>query len=113
MFAQNGIQGLALLDINSDGLNSTKKELNELHPNVPVQTFTVDVTDEQAVATAVAAVSQQFGRIDIALHAAGVNHMPYATHELPLETWQKVIDINQTGLMICEKWVVHQMLTQE
>lgn len=57
--------------------------------------------------------ADKFGRIDISIHGAGIGGKPAPTHELPLSDWQRVIDVNQTGVLLCDKWVVQQMLKQE
>ncbi|KAL2862385.1 SDR family NAD(P)-dependent oxidoreductase [Aspergillus lucknowensis] len=113
LYAQNGIQGLALADINTTGLQTAQGELKSQYPEVRVETFTVNVTKEEEIAAAVQSAASKFGRIDISIHAAGIAGIPNPTHDLPLEDWQRVIDINQTGVMLCEKWVIRQMLTQE
>lgn len=56
---------------------------------------------------------ERFGRIDISVHCAGIVGQPTATHELTAAEWQRVIDINQTGVLLCQKAVIRQMLTQE
>ncbi|KAL4993737.1 hypothetical protein BDV10DRAFT_189678 [Aspergillus recurvatus] len=112
-YAQHGIENIALVDINTDALNATQAELKARYPHVHVQGFGTDVSDEDQVAATVAAVVEQFGRIDISVHAAGIAHVPEPTHELPAKTWQRVIDVNQTGVFLCEKAVIKQMLRQE
>ncbi|KAL2823766.1 hypothetical protein BDW59DRAFT_91807 [Aspergillus cavernicola] len=113
IYAQNGIQGLALADINISGLQDVQAELKQAHPHVHVEVFTVDVTKEEEIAAAVQSAVTTFGRIDISVHGAGIGDVPSPTHEFPLAQWQRVIDVNQTGVMLCAKWVIRQMLTQE
>ncbi|KAL4780689.1 hypothetical protein BJX76DRAFT_37239 [Aspergillus varians] len=112
-FAQNGITGLALADVSPANLANALTELTSAYPHVRVETFSVDVTKEEQVAALVKSVAESFGRIDISIHGAGISSAPSPTHELALADWQRVIDINQTGVMLCDKWVVKQMLTQE
>ncbi|KAL4744532.1 hypothetical protein BDW72DRAFT_208940 [Aspergillus terricola var. indicus] len=99
-YAQNGISALALADS---------------HPHLANQIaiYTVNVTKEEEIAAAVQAAAQRFGRIDISIHGAGISGGFAHTHGLDLKEWQKVIDVNQTGVMLCDKWVVKQMLGQE
>ncbi|KAL4918998.1 hypothetical protein BDW62DRAFT_217406 [Aspergillus aurantiobrunneus] len=113
IYAQNGISGLALVDVNVETLLSAQAELTKAYPHVRVEIFAVDVTKEDEVAAAVQAAAKQFGRIDISVHGAGIGGAPSPTHQLPLADWQRVIDINLTGVMLCQKWAVQQMLTQE
>ncbi|KAL4984891.1 hypothetical protein BDW68DRAFT_180207, partial [Aspergillus falconensis] len=91
-YAQHGIENIALVDINADALDATQAELKARYPHVHVQGFDIDVSNEDQVAATVATVAEQFGRIDISVHAAGIAHVPEPTHELPASTWRRVID---------------------
>ncbi|KAL4924944.1 SDR family NAD(P)-dependent oxidoreductase [Aspergillus undulatus] len=113
IFAQNGISGLALADISAPALSSSLHELSTAYPHIRIETFTMDVTKEEDIAAAVKATSERFGRIDISIHGAGIAGTHTATHDFSLQDWRKTIDVNQTGVMLCDKWVVGQMLGQE
>ncbi|KAL4951013.1 hypothetical protein BDW69DRAFT_170966 [Aspergillus filifer] len=113
VFAQNGIENLALVDVSIVNLESAHTEFTTAYPHVKVETFTVDVTKEDQIAAAVQSTAEKFGRIDISIHGAGIGGRLSETHDLELQEWQAVIDVNQTGVMLCDKWVVKQMLTQE
>ncbi|MFC4000124.1 mycofactocin-coupled SDR family oxidoreductase [Prauserella oleivorans] len=56
-----------------------------------------DVRDSAALAEAVNAGVEQFGRLDIVLANAGISS-PAPTLEMSDETWQDMIDINLTGV---------------
>ncbi|KAL4946488.1 hypothetical protein BDV06DRAFT_208615 [Aspergillus oleicola] len=112
VFAQNGISGLALVDVSTSNLESAQSEFTATYPHVRVETFTVDVTKEDQIAAAVQSTAKRFDRIDISVHGAGISGALAGTHDLALEGWQTVIGVNQTGVMLCDKWVVKQMLTQ-
>jgi NAD(P)-dependent dehydrogenase (short-subunit alcohol dehydrogenase family) len=71
----------------------------------------VDVTDETAVQAMVAA-AVEFGRtLDGLVNAAGIAGGG-PVHLVPLEAWQRVIDINLTGTFLTAKHAIAQMLTQ-
>ncbi|OGM39377.1 short chain dehydrogenase/reductase family oxidoreductase [Aspergillus bombycis] len=112
-FAEQGITSLALLDVNLAQLEATRDELRSTFPHVETEILQVDVTKEASVDEAIRKTVSRFGRIDIAVNSAGISGMPTKTHELSLPEWQKVIDINQTGLWLCQRGVIQQMLTQE
>ncbi|MFB9266493.1 SDR family NAD(P)-dependent oxidoreductase [Bradyrhizobium erythrophlei] len=63
---------------------------------------TTDVTDKAAVATMIARVVKELGRIDILVNNAGMS-IRKAPHELELEEWSKVIDTNLTSAFVCSK----------
>ncbi|MBB5915209.1 NADP-dependent 3-hydroxy acid dehydrogenase YdfG [Nocardia transvalensis] len=60
--------------------------------------LTVDVTDAQALRTAAERVATELGTVDLLFNNAGVM-LPAPVEELPVEQWQRQIDLNVTGLM--------------
>lgn len=68
-----------------------------------------DVTDEQAVEEAVARHERDLGPLDVAVNAAGIaNAAP--TTEMGVEQWQRVIDVNLTGVFLCCRAQARAML---
>ena len=65
--------------------------------------------DVQAV---VERTREVYGRIDILVNNAGVSWGAPA-EDMPLDKWQKVIDINLTGAFLCSQAVGREMLKQE
>ncbi|OQE45100.1 hypothetical protein PENCOP_c002G02999 [Penicillium coprophilum] len=112
-FAQCGISVLSLVDINITSLRSLSSEIAVASPGVKVLVQHIDVTDESSVDKAVEKTVQEFGKIDIAVHAAGIGDCGQPTHNLSLDLWQNVMNINQTGLWLCERAIIRQMLKQE
>lgn len=111
--AQNGIKNLSLLDINTSTLESTRDELQGQYPTIQTLTLQTDVVNESSVATAIQKTTEKYGRIDIAINSAGISGNPCPTPELPLGEWKRVIDVNQTGVWMCQKALIQQMLKQE
>ncbi|OJJ48131.1 hypothetical protein ASPZODRAFT_112683 [Penicilliopsis zonata CBS 506.65] len=112
-FAKSGISNLSLLDLDFDALDKVRGEIKAQHPDVAVMILVVDVTDEKAVEDGVRQTVQQFGRLDIAVNAAGIRDPTIDTHEVPQDAWQRVISINQTGCWLSERAEIQQMLQQE
>ena len=104
---------MALVDLNLALLESTREELWTEYPGVDVEIFEVNVADEASVDTAVQKTVERFGSIDIGVNCAGISGNPTSTHEMSLAEWNKVIAINQTGLWLCQRALIRQMLTQE
>lgn len=71
-----------------------------------------DVTDEESVAAAVEAASQRHGRIDVLVNGAGVSGVG-AAHELPVEEWDRVVDVNLKGSYVVAKHVLPTMMAAE
>ncbi|HEY3290334.1 MAG TPA: SDR family oxidoreductase [Anaerolineae bacterium] len=65
----------------------------------------VDVTSESNVQNMFKQVSDQFGRLDVLIHTAGLLKGAYTDiEELSFETWKLVMDINVTGSFLCAKY---------
>jgi NAD(P)-dependent dehydrogenase (short-subunit alcohol dehydrogenase family) len=72
-----------------------------------------DVTEPAAVDTALAAVVEHFGRIDVLFNNAGISGTPAPIYDLPLEEWDRVIRINLRGIFIVQQAVVRIMIAQK
>jgi NAD(P)-dependent dehydrogenase (short-subunit alcohol dehydrogenase family) len=113
VLAKNGISAVALADVNQALLEETQMELQCEYPRLLVAAVQVDVTNEVAVEAAVRTTAEEFGGIHIGVNAAGIGGKWAASHDMELADWQRVIDINQTGLWICQRALIRQMLKQE
>lgn len=70
----------------------------------------LDVTSPEQWSDVVAAVIADHGRIDILVNAAGVTQERSEPHSTDLEEWERVIAVNQTGVMLGMKTVSAAML---
>lgn len=61
--------------------------------------LTGDVTDAAALQAALEQIVAEFGGLDVAVNCAGIAHATPA-EELPLALWQRVIDVNLTGVFL-------------
>jgi len=76
-----------------------------------VHFVTGDVRNEDSVAAALAAVQQRFGRIDVVVNSAGVAGGG-PVHLVPVEEWDRVVDINLKGTFLVCKHALARMLEQ-
>lgn len=79
--------------------------------NSRVLSLTADVTDKAAVAAMTDAALKDFGRIDILVNNAGIS-LPAPPEEMPLESWQTVLDVNLTGPFMCAQ-AVHPAMKRQ
>ncbi|KAJ5627293.1 hypothetical protein N7528_004720 [Penicillium herquei] len=112
-FAENGISALALVDLNLVVLEETRDEIKTRYPHVQVAIFQTNVAEEECVEAAIGKTVELFGSIDVGINCAGISGTPTPTHLMSLSEWQKVIDVNQTGVWLCQRALIRQMLKQE
>jgi NAD(P)-dependent dehydrogenase (short-subunit alcohol dehydrogenase family) len=69
----------------------------------------VDVADEAQVKAAFAEVVARHGRVDVLFNNAGIA-VREPTTELTLENWNKVVEVNMTGVFLCAREAARHML---
>jgi len=72
----------------------------------------VDVRDDGSVAAMVAAAVDTYGRVDCAFNNAGISPVAKPFVEHTLAEWQRVIDVNLTGVFLCMQHELRQMVEQ-
>ncbi|TXI02167.1 MAG: D-threitol dehydrogenase [Rhizobium sp.] len=102
-FASKGAK-VAVLDINVDMAKAKASEIGG-----GAGAFVCDVSDPASVNKAVSDVVAQFGGIDIAVNSAGVVFLAPA-EDLPLDYWDKTININLKGTFLVTQAVGRAMI---
>lgn len=69
-----------------------------------------DVTDPAAVQAMVALAESHFGALHLAVNNAGIAGARVNTADYPLDSWQRIIDVNLTSVFHCTKYQVAAML---
>jgi NAD(P)-dependent dehydrogenase (short-subunit alcohol dehydrogenase family) len=72
--------------------------------------FAADVTDPDAAREFVAAALERFGRLDFAHNNAGVVFAGAPIHEVSDADWQRMIDVDLTGVFNCMRAEIAAML---
>ncbi len=103
-------EGAAVLatDIIDDEGTSLASELTERGDRVEYRHL--DVSDESAWQEVVAEAVERFGRLDVLVNNAGIGSEADAEHET-LETWERVLRINQTGVWLGMRTAIPYMRT--
>jgi len=63
-------------------------------------TVQMDVSREDEVVRGFGAAKDALGGLDLLVNNAGVEE-PYELVDMPLESWQKILDVNLTGAFLC------------
>ncbi|HJQ16131.1 MAG TPA: SDR family oxidoreductase [Allosphingosinicella sp.] len=71
-----------------------------------------EVTDEASVAALFRAAVERFGRVDLLFNNAGQGPALVPLEELALTDWQRVIDVNLTGVFLCLREAFRVMKAQ-
>jgi NAD(P)-dependent dehydrogenase (short-subunit alcohol dehydrogenase family) len=75
---------------------------------VAVQT---DITDELQVEDLAASALSASGKVDILINNAGVSQLSYTpTERLPIEEWDRIVNINLRGTFLCCQKIGKQMI---
>ena len=107
-FHQDGAR-VVLWDLRADELEATCAEL--AGGGAGVHGEVVDVTDRDAVEAGVAAAHARLGRIDILANNAGIaGFTPFL--EMSDQEWQRMLDVDLTGVFICSQVVARRMRDQ-
>lgn len=106
---------LALVDMNTEGLELAAKSLRE--QGAEVQYYTANVTSEAEVSSLFDKVEQDFGGVDGLINNAGITRdsMLVKRKGNEIETmstsnWQQVIDVNLTGVFYCGREAAARMV---
>ena len=71
-----------------------------------------DVSDPESVKSLFAQVKSSFGRVDLLFNNAGVVVPGVALEDVKVEDWQKVVDVNISGVFYCTQQAFALMKTQ-
>ncbi|MFC5554258.1 SDR family NAD(P)-dependent oxidoreductase, partial [Methylobacterium iners] len=108
-FAAEGAR-VAILDRTEDMMKDTAAAVTNL--GAEVLAIGCDVSKPEQVEAAVSQVVEHFGRLDVAFNNAGVENKAAPLHEIALEEWDRILDINLRGTFVCMKHELAQMVRQ-
>jgi NAD(P)-dependent dehydrogenase (short-subunit alcohol dehydrogenase family) len=74
--------------------------------------FAADVGKEADVKRLFAEVVTHFGRVDFLFNNAGMGAPAVPMEDLPVATWQAVVDVNLTGSFLCAQEAIRQFKKQ-
>ena len=98
---------VAVTDITDDAGREVVTEINK--SGGIAEYWHMNVTNENEVDKVFSEINQRFGKINILVNNAGISGPPKATHELSVEEWDRVIQINLKGVFLCTKYVIKYM----
>lgn len=102
-FVQEGVR-VFIADMQKDKIEETTEFLRGMGGDA--KGFGVDVTEEKMVNLMVQEVLAQFGTVDILVNSAGVGGGMKPLETAEREEWQRILDINLVGTILCCKAVM-------
>lgn len=106
-FADEGAL-VAIFEINAEHGEATAQKLRNLGSEAIA--LQVDVRDADSVSSAVRAIVEKWGRIDILVNNAAIPGANKFTHELSVEEFEAVFAVNVRGTFLCSKFVLPHMM---
>ncbi|MDR0271501.1 SDR family oxidoreductase [Paenibacillus sp.] len=107
LFAAEGAK-VVIADFSDRG-QAVSEELNQ--QGFDTLFVKTDVTKEQDVIRMIEQTVEKYGKLDVLFANAGIAKDAPAD-QLSFEGWQRTIDINLTGVFLCDKYAIKQMLEQ-
>lgn len=107
-YAREGAR-VAVADLTLKSAESTAANIEQAGGTA--MALAMDVTDEHAVDQGVEAIVEQWGRLDITLANAGIQHIE-PVHKLALSDWRKVMSVHLDGAFLVTKASLRQMYIQ-
>ena len=100
---------VVLADVDESGAAETAALIDAEERVAVVQ---ADVTVEGDVAMMIAFTVECFGRLDCACNVAGISVEPKAFVDVERAEWQRVLDVDLSGVFVCMQYELRQMLAQ-
>jgi NAD(P)-dependent dehydrogenase (short-subunit alcohol dehydrogenase family) len=109
--AQAGAR-VAVLDLDKEKAERTTADIQSLGGTALA--LAVDVTKPAEVQHAVSAILAEFGKIDILVNSAGAGwHRQEFFHDLPIGSWQWILDLNINGTLNVVNAVIEHMIANQ
>ena len=105
-FIEDGVEGVALLDMDEQTVKLTAAKIDP--SGKKAFGYKCNVASAEDVASVFQSIGEQFGKIDILVNNAGITR-DAMFHKMTDEQWNTVIDVNVNGVYNCCKAVAPGM----
>lgn len=108
-FAKEGANVTINYASSKEAAEEIAHSLSEIYNDIKILVIKADVSKEADVKELFKKTIKEFGTVDICVANAGIQ-MDHKVHEMPLDAWKRVIDVNLTGQFLCAKEAINEFL---
>ncbi|KAJ5106936.1 oxidoreductase [Penicillium angulare] len=112
-FAREGCMKIVIADLTESTLKEAHSEIEAKFPNVQVLSCVVDVSSPGDVQNLLDQAIEKFGRVDYAVNAAGILGASKRSHEMSVEEFDKVLQVDYRGCWLSSREELKHMVQQE
>ncbi|MCZ6841061.1 MAG: SDR family NAD(P)-dependent oxidoreductase, partial [Alphaproteobacteria bacterium] len=101
---------VCIWDLDRDAIDRAVAELSANAGDVTVFGEVADISDPEAVDTALTATRNRFNSVEITINNAGITGPNVVSWEYPIEDWRQVIAVDLVGTFLVSRAVIPLML---
>ncbi len=109
LFAAHGAK-VVVSDLNEERSSEVVGQIKENGGEATM--IPCDVAQHEQVKQLIDKTVEHYGRLDIAINNAGIGGKTARTVDMPLDAWDKVMQVNASSVFYCMKYQIAQMLEQ-
>lgn len=104
---------IVIADRTESALKEAQSEIEAAFSNVQVLPCTVDVSSPDEVQKLLDSAIAKFGRVDYAVNAAGILGASKRSHEMSVEEFDQVLQVDYRGCWLCSREELKHMVQQQ
>ncbi|KAF9888662.1 hypothetical protein FE257_008420 [Aspergillus nanangensis] len=112
-FAREDCRRIVIADRTHDALHQTKNQILSISSEINVLACTVDVSSPEDVERVLKDAIATFGRVDYAVNAAGILGASKRSHEMSVEEFDSVLQVDYRGCWLCSREELKHMVKQD
>jgi len=109
-FAQNGAKAVYICDFSNSNLETHKREIASLYPDVEVHTRQFDAADENAVKGVVEEAINTYGQLDVFFANAGIVGQPKIFTDISADEFLATLNTNVVSVHLAAKYAAPAMM---